>query len=115
MADESELVVLWTTPEKETVENMLFMYALNAARRDWWASVRVIVWGASTGLLVDDEDLQGWIGDFQEAGVTVEACRACAENFDAVEDLEALGIDVFYIGERFTEYLKDDDRYVLPV
>ncbi|MFW5910514.1 MAG: DsrE family protein, partial [Thiohalospira sp.] len=73
------------------------------------------VWGASTGLLRDDADLKYWIEQFHDAGVHVEACKSCAENYDAVEVLEEMDIEVYYIGETLTTYFKDDDRYVMTV
>jgi len=115
MSEADELVVLWTSGDKEVAENMVFMYTLNAALNDWWDSVRMIVWGASTGLLQDDMDLHYWIEQLHDAGVHVEACRSCAENYDTVEDLEDLDIDVYYIGETLTTYIQDDDRYLLTV
>lgn len=115
MAEQSELVVLWTSGDKEVAENMVFMYTHNAKVNGWWDDVRMVVWGASTGLLQHDEELQYWIEQLLGAGVTIEACRACAENYDAVEDLQELDIDVYYIGETLTEYIQDDDRYLLTV
>lgn len=115
MPEADELVVLWTSGDKEVAENMVFMYTLNSALNDWWGSVRMIVWGASTGLLKDDADLHYWIEQFHDAGVHVEACRSCAENYEAVDELEDLGIEVYYIGETLTTYIQDDDRYVLTV
>ena len=115
MSDADELVVLWTSGDKEVAENMVFMYTLNAALNDWWDDVRLLVWGASTGLLKTDPDLRYWIDEFHDAGVYVEACKACAENYDAVDSLEALDIDVYYIGEQLTTYIKDEDSYVLTV
>ncbi|AKH98160.1 DsrE family protein [Halanaeroarchaeum sulfurireducens] len=115
MSDADELVVLWTSGEKDVAENMVMMYTLNAALNDWWEEVRLLVWGASAGLLESDADLHYWIQELHEAGVHVEACKACAENYDAVEALEDLDVDVYYIGEQFTTYLRDDERYVLTV
>ncbi|UWG48516.1 DsrE/DsrF-like family [Halanaeroarchaeum sp. HSR-CO] len=115
MTEQSELVVLWTSGDKEVAENMVFMYTLNSAVNDWWEDVRLLVWGASTGLLRDDRDLQYWIDQLHDAGVHVEACKSCAENYGAVEALEDLDIEVYYIGETLTTYFKDDDRYVMTV
>lgn len=115
MADQDSLVVLWTSGDKEVAENMVFMYTLNSALNEWWSDVRLIVWGASTGLLQTDTDLQYWIDEFHDAGISVEACKSCAENYDAVDDLESLDIDVYYIGEQLTDYIKDDDTYLLTV
>lgn len=43
----------------------------------------------------------------KEAGVTLEACKGCAEKYGVVEELKNLGVDVYYIGDQLTEYLKE--------
>jgi hypothetical protein len=106
------LVVLWSSGDKEVALNMVFMYTLNAKRRTWWNDVRLIVWGPSSKLLSEDKDLQEEVRRMQEAGVVLEACKACADRYDVSEDLEQLGIDVKYMGQPLTEYLKEG-RHVM--
>ena len=113
MAEPDTLAVLWTRGDKEFAEEMAFMYTLNAAKAGWWEHVRLIVWGPSAPLLAGDEDLRGLVKAMQSAGVETEACRACAENYGVAEDLEDLGIDVRYMGEPLTEYLKDESTKVV--
>src|SRR6056297_84844 len=102
------LVVLWTSGDKETAMNMVLMYSKNAKVRGWWKDVILIVWGPSAKLAVEDEEIQAHLKAMKEAGITLEACKACADMYGASEGLEGLGIEVLYIGERFTEYLKND-------
>jgi hypothetical protein len=101
------LVVLWTSGDRDVALNMVFMYTLNAKRRNWWDEVRLIVWGPSSKLLSEDDDLQEVIKQMRETGVILEACKACADNYDVSEKLEDLGIDVRYMGLPLTEYLKE--------
>lgn len=91
------------------------MYTLNAAKRDWWETVTLIVWGSSTPLLAGDKDLQETLTEMQEAGIDVEACRACAEDFGVAKELEAMNIDVRYMGEPLTDYLKDESTKVFEL
>ena len=44
----------------------------------------------------------------QEAGVEVHACRRCAELEGVVDELKALGVKVYYIGQEYTDMLKGD-------
>ncbi len=113
MAEPDTLTVLWTRGDKEFAEEMAFMYTLNAAKRDWWEEVRLIVWGPSAPLLARDDDLRGLLKAMQSAGVETEACRACAESYGVAEDLEDLGIEVRYMGEPLTGYLKDGSTKVV--
>ena len=57
--DSGELFVLWTSGDRETALSMVFMYTHNSKLRGWWEDVTLIVWGASTKLLIQDEELQG--------------------------------------------------------
>ena len=109
------LAVLWTREDKAFAEEMAFMYTLNAARFEWWETVKLIVWGPSAPLLAEDDDLQETVSEMQEEGIEIEACRACAEDFGVAADLEALAIDVRYMGEPLTEYLKDGSTKVLEL
>lgn len=109
------LAVLWTRGEKEFAEEMAFLYTLNAAKQDWWDAVTLTVWGPSAPLLAEDVDLQERVFEMQKEGASVEACRSCAEDYGVAEDLEALGIDVRYMGQPLTEYLKDESTTVLEL
>lgn len=115
MANSESLAVLWTRGDTDFAEEMAFMYTLNAARQDWWDAVTLIVWGPSAPLLAEDPDLQNTLAEMQAEGVTVEACRACAEDFGVAEALEQLDIDVRYMGTPLTEYLKDESTTVLEL
>lgn len=107
-----KLLILWTTSDKTTVENMLFMYSENAKTRKWWKEVRVLIWGASTKLVAEDPQIQSGVRNLIEKGVDVIACKACADNLKASEKLEKLGIRVFYVGEEFTSMLKSDWKII---
>ena len=48
----------------------------------------------------------------KNAGVAVEACRSCADMFGVSQELEEIGIDVKYMGEPLTEYLKGDEKVI---
>jgi len=102
----NRLLVLWTTKDKEVAKNMVFMYTTNAKLKGWWDNVWLLVWGPSAQLLAEDEEMQGYIKKMKDAGVNVLACKACAENYGVVEALEKQGIEVFYVGKWFTEYLQ---------
>jgi len=102
-----KLVVLWTSADKEVAENMVFMYTLNSRINGWWDDVTFIVWGPSANLLANDSTLQSGIKKFIQAGIKVEACKACADNYGVDEKLQSLGIDVKYMGTPLTGYIKD--------
>ena len=113
-ADKKSLVVLWTSGDREVALKMVFMYTLNAKLKGWWEEVILIVWGPSARLLSLDEELREKIRQMKEAGVVLEACKACADLYSVSADLEALGIEVKYMGTPLSDYLKED-RAVLAL
>ena len=113
-ADKKSLVVLWTSGDRGVALKMVFMYTLNAKLKGWWEEVILIVWGPSAELLSRDEELQGKIKQMKEAGVVLEACKACADQYGVSPALEQMGIEVKYMGVPLSDYLKED-RAVLAL
>ena len=109
----SRLAVLWTSGDPEVAVKVTFMYTLNAKARGWWDHVALIVWGPSSRLLAENEALQAEVQAMGEAGVELLACKACADSYGVSEALEALGIEVKYMGVPLTEMLKSDEWEVI--
>ena len=107
------LHILWVNDNPVTAENMVFMYATNALLKKWWSEVHVIIWGATTKLICENQSLQEKLRLFIEAGGSVSACKRCAENLGVLEAITGIpGIDVLYIGENFTAILKSEERVI---
>lgn len=103
-----KLVVLWTSGDPEVAKKMVFMYVYNAKKAGWWEEVTFIIWGPSSRLLAEDEELQGRLQDMKETGINLEACKACADQYGVSGKLEDLGVDVKYMGEPLTKYIKQN-------
>ncbi len=58
MSDNKHLYVLWTNANSITAENMVFMYATNSLFHGWWEEVTLIIWGAPTKLVAENEHIQ---------------------------------------------------------
>ncbi len=115
-AKPDELVVLWTSGDREVALKMVFMYTFNSKRFKWgWKGVTLIVWGPSSKLLAEDKELQEHVIDMQEAGVKLQACKKCSDLYGVSDDLKRLGVEVKYIGEQFTEYLRDTNCRVITI
>lgn len=111
---EDKLVVVWTTADRDVALKMVFMYTYNAstARFGWWQDITLVVWGPSSELLSVDTELQEYVTKMKEAGITLEACKACADMYEVSDELTELGIDVKYMGDVLTGYIKEG-RHVL--
>jgi hypothetical protein len=111
-----ELVVLWTSGDREVALKIAFMYTFNSKRFKWgWKKVTLIVWGPSAKLLAEDKELQEHILDMKEAGIKLQACKKCSDMYGVSEDLRRLGIEVKYMGKPLTDYLRDENCRVITV
>jgi len=93
------LHILWTSSDKETFKNMIAMYSLNSLKSNWWDEVDLIIWGGSTKLAGEDEEVQEEIKKMIAAGVIIEACKACADRYKLSQTLEDLGVEVKYMSK----------------
>ena len=111
-----ELVLVWTSGDREVALKMAFMYTFNSKRFKWgWKNVTLVVWGPSAKLLAEDKELQEHIVDMKEKGVNLLACRKCCDMYRVSPDLKRLGIEVKYMGKPLTDYLRDDNYRVITV
>jgi hypothetical protein len=109
-AQSKELLILWTTADRDSAEHMVFMYGYNAKSNNWWDRVTLLIWGGATRLIASDSELQEKLKQLQEADVEIIACKRCAERLDLVQKLEELHIHVFYTGQFLTEWMKADKK-----
>ena len=112
-AEAEKLAVLWTSGDPFVAHKVCFMYTHNAKKAGWWNEVQLIVWGPSSKLLAEDNDLQTAVKAMMADGVVVKACKACADSYGVSDDLAVLGIEVKYMGQPLTEMLKSDQWQVL--
>lgn len=110
MSEKKHLYVLWTNDNPITAEKMVFMYTVNALIHGWWEKVTLIVWGAPTKLVSEDENIQNLVREALEAGVHITACKACADQLGVTEILEKLNIEVKYWGLPLTEILTNEEK-----
>jgi hypothetical protein len=106
----SKLNILWTTDNKDTVQHMLVMYAINSKANGWWDEVNIIIWGASARLAGTDAEVQADITEMLDNGIKIEACKACTDHFGVSNDLQKLGINVRFMGVPLTEYIKSGEK-----
>lgn len=109
-----KLVVVWTSGDRDVALKMVFMYTYNGSesRFGWWKDITLIVWGPSAKLLSEDKELQDYVATMKKAGITLEACKACSDMYEVSDQLEKLGIDVKYMGQQLTDYIKEGRHVV---
>lgn len=109
---DDKLYILWTSGDPITAEKMVLMYALNSKLQGWWKEVTVVIWGASARIVAEKKEIQDKVVDLLDAGVKVEACKACSDQIDVTATLERLGVDVKYWGEDLTNVLKSNAKLI---
>jgi hypothetical protein len=114
MEQNDKMVMVWTSGDKEVALKMVFMYTLNSKKKGWWPDVTLVVWGPSTKLLCEDKELQDYLAKMKEEGVNLQACKACSDMYGLSDELEKMGIEVLFVGQTLTNYLKEG-RKVLTV
>lgn len=105
--EDDTLVVVWSSGDPEVAHKVCFMYTHAAKRNKWFTDVKLVIWGPSSKLLAGDEELQEKIKAMMKDGVDVKACKACADLYGVSDDIAALGIEVRYMGQPLSTYLKN--------
>ena len=92
------------------------MYSLNSIKDGWldkvWDEVNLILWGSSIKLSVEDEEVQTELKKMVENGVSVVACKKCADKMKASNTLKDLGVEVKYI-KTLTEIEMKKEHYFI--
>lgn len=103
---DNSLFIIWSSSDPQVAHNAACMYAHNSLLKRWWGRVRFIIWGPSARLAANDADIQDKLRAMMDDGVEVWACRACTENLGVTQNLEALGLNVQFVGEPVTKMLQ---------
>jgi hypothetical protein len=108
MADAAKghLVLLWSSRDADVASKMVMPYARNSRAQGWWEAVTLIIWGPSVKTLCGDAALITELKDLMDAGVMVESCQACDENYGLAEKMRSLGIDQKYMGQPLSAHIR---------
>lgn len=110
--EKEKLVVVWSSGEREVALKTVLLYTYKSIQEGWWQDITLIVWGPSAKLLSEDSLVRNFMQKNIEAGVKVLACKSCSDEYELTEEFTGMGIEVKYVGELTTKYVKSG-RYVL--
>lgn len=102
----NKLLIIIGSAELEKARTGL-LYAVNAKRNNWLNDIKLIFFGPSEKLLLEDEIIQQYVEEFRLMEEKVVACKFIAEREKTEEKLTSLGIEVEYVGEMISNYIKD--------
>lgn len=112
--EQNEILILWTTGDKEVATKMVLMYSLNAKINEWWQEITLLIWGSSAKLVAQDEEIQQELDEMMEIGIKVMACKECSDRLNVTTELEKVGIGVTHTGKFLTDWLKSG-KHILTV
>lgn len=107
MGKENLLIVI-STENKDSIMKFPLLYGGVSIPRGYWKRVHVMFWGASILTLMHDEEIRAKVQSMQADGAEFSSCIVCAQEYDAVESLRAIGVECNHTGELLTTALKDD-------
>ncbi|QKJ23936.1 DsrE family protein [Poseidonibacter lekithochrous] len=109
----NNLLIVWTSGDVEVAKKFPLLYSSVMLDRKYWEKAHLMIWGPSILLAKENTQIREKLVEIIKTGVKMSACIVCVEDYEAKEELEALGIEVNHTGELFTKALKDDDEWAV--
>lgn len=102
------LLIIISTNNVDSILKFPLLYGGVSIPRGYWMRVHIIFWGASIEVAKNDEKVRQKVQEMQKDGVEFSSCIVCAQEYDAVESLEAINIPCNHTGELLNEALQND-------
>ena len=99
-----KLLVIIATGDKAKALTGL-MYARNALKRGWLGDVKVIYFGPSERLMVEDSEVASAAIEVAGLGESL-ACKAVSDRDGISAKVEEMGVRVEYVGSVISDYVK---------
>jgi hypothetical protein len=114
MKKENLLIVI-STDNVDSIMKFPLLYGGVSLPREYWKRVHVMFWGASIEVVQNEQSVRKKVVDMQKSGVEFSSCIVCAEEYEAIDALQEIGIVCNHTGELLTEALKDESWSVLTI
>lgn len=102
---DSKLLVIIATGDKQKAMTGL-MYTRNAIRQNWLEDVKVVFFGPSEQLMIQDKQVAEMVKDIA-AHCAPLACKAISDREGISAGIEDLGVKVEYVGSIISNLIKD--------
>lgn len=110
-----KLLIVWKSNNEIDIHNFIVPYAYNSKKHQWFDEVEVLIWGASQEKVLEDTIIQQRVKNLIKNEIKVFACKMCADNINATELLERIGVTVMYTGVYLSDSQKDPDVEVITL
>lgn len=111
--DKENLLIIISTDNVDSIMKFPLLYGGVSIPRGYWKRVHVMFWGASIIVAMTNEKVRQKVQDMQKDGVEFSSCIVCAQEYEAVDSLEEIGIVCNHTGELLTEALKNDRSWAM--
>jgi hypothetical protein len=111
----TKLLIVISTDNADSIMKFPLLYGGVSLPRGYWEELHVMFWGASITQARDNPIIRDKVQAIQKEGVTFSSCVVCAQEYEAVESLESIGITCNHTGELLTEALKSETWSVLTI
>ncbi|MHA1929296.1 MAG: hypothetical protein ACTSV2_12040 [Candidatus Thorarchaeota archaeon] len=101
----SKILVIIASSDKEKVLTAL-MYARNTISQNWLDDVKVMFFGPSEKLLVEDQEIALEAQNLANIGETV-ACKFLSDRDEISDKISQLGVTVDYVGSSIAKLIKE--------
>lgn len=108
MKKENLLIVI-STQDEEAVLKFPLLYGGVSIPRGYWKRLHIIFWGPSIKTVISNEEIKQKVLLMQKDGVEFSSCIVCAEDYNAVESLEEIGVKCTHTGDILNVALQNDD------
>lgn len=112
MAKENLLIVI-STDNRDSILKFPLLYGGVSIPRGYWKRVHVMFWGASILCAKNDDVIREKVQNMMNDHVEFSSCIVCAQEYEAVDALEAIGITCNHTGELLTSALQNDDAWAV--
>jgi hypothetical protein len=97
------LVIIATGDKAKALTGL--MYAKNALKREWLEDVKIVYFGPSERLMVEDADVASAAIEVANLGEAY-ACKAISDRENISEKIDDMGVRVEYVGSIISDYVK---------
>ena len=114
MPKENLLIVI-SSDNIDSIMKFPLLYGGVSLPREYWKRVHIMFWGASIVPASNNAEIREKVVLMQKDGVEFSSCIVCAEDYNVVDSLEAIGVKCNHTGELLTLALKDESWSVLTI
>lgn len=111
----NNLLIVLSSGDFDVATKFPLLYSSVVLERKYWETCHLMFWGPSIKLLGEDNLIQEKILEIQKTGVQMSACIVCVEDYDLINTLENLNIEINHTGELLTKALKDESYSVMTI